>query len=58
MDRQQKLVNDFTLFSALPVLFNMYKDKDSNLISDPEASFGVVTTHRASKTDGSDEVDH
>ena len=26
--------NDFTLFTAVPVLFNMYTDKDSNLISD------------------------
>ena len=25
--------NDFTLFTAVPVLFNMYTDKDSNLIS-------------------------
>ena len=26
--------NDFTLFTAVPVLFNMYTDKDSNLICD------------------------
>ena len=26
--------NDFTLFTAVPVLFNMYTDKDSNLISE------------------------
>ena len=26
--------NDFTLFTAVPVLSNMYTDKDSNLISD------------------------
>ena len=25
--------NDFTLFTAVPVLFNMNTDKDSNLIS-------------------------
>ena len=30
----QWFYNDFTLFSALPVLFNMYTDKDSNLIND------------------------
>ena len=26
--------NDFTLFTAGPVLFDMYTDKDSNLISE------------------------
>ena len=26
-------MHDFTLFTAVPVLFNMYTDKDSNLIS-------------------------
>ena len=26
--------NDFTLFTAVPVLFNIYTDKDSNLISE------------------------
>ena len=26
--------NDFTLFTAVPVLSNMYTDKDSNLISE------------------------
>ena len=26
--------NDFTLFTAVPVLHNMYTDKDSNLISE------------------------
>ena len=26
--------NNFTLFTAVPVLFNMYTDKDSNLISE------------------------
>ena len=35
---QQKLVNDFKMIyfvsAPLPVLFNMYTDKDSNLISD------------------------
>ena len=25
--------NDFTLFTAVPVLFNIYTNKDSNLIS-------------------------
>ena len=32
------IYNDFTLFSALPVLFNMYTDKDSNLISNDSYS--------------------
>ena len=32
----QRFYNDFTMFSALPVLFNMYTDKDSNLISELE----------------------
>ena len=35
---QGKACHDFImilLFSALPVLFLMYTDKDSNLISDP-----------------------
>ena len=31
--------NDFTLFTAVPVLFNMYTDKDSNLISDSDVTF-------------------
>ena len=31
--------NDFTLFSAVPVLSNMYTDKDSNLISVPNLHF-------------------
>ena len=36
----QWFYNDFTLFSALPVLFNMYTDKDSNLISDLRTKYG------------------
>ena len=32
--------NDFTLFTAFPVLFNMYTDKDSNLISDLRNKYG------------------
>ena len=32
--------NDFTLFTAVPVLFNMYTDKDSNLISDLRSKYG------------------
>ena len=31
--------NDFTLFTAVPVLFNMYTDRDSNLISDSSMMF-------------------
>ena len=31
---------DFTLFSADPVLSNMYTDKDSNLISDLRTKYG------------------
>ena len=36
----QWFYNDFTLFSALPVLFFMYTDKDSNLISDLRTKYG------------------
>ena len=31
--------NDFTLFTAVPVLFNMYTDKDSNVIREVLISF-------------------
>ena len=33
-------INDFTLFTAVPVLFNMYTDKDSNLISELRNKYG------------------
>ena len=36
--------NDFTLFTAVPVLFNMYTDKDSNLISKFDAY--TIKTHK------------
>ena len=32
--------NDFTLFTAVPALSNMYTDKDSNLISDLDIMIG------------------
>ena len=36
----QWFYNDFTLFLAVPVLSNMYTDKDSNLISDLRTKYG------------------
>ena len=38
----QGFYNDFTLFSAFPVLSNMYTDKDSNLISNTLLCFVMV----------------
>ena len=35
--------NDFTLFTAVPVLFSMYTDKDSNLISDLNSMLATMT---------------
>ena len=43
---QRKLVNDFKMIyfvSAFPVLFNMYTDKDSNLISECHLYFNFIT---------------
>ena len=37
--------NDFTLFTAVPVLFNMYTDKDSNLISDIHITLNGTASH-------------
>ena len=34
--------NDFILFTAVPVLFNMYTDKDSNLISELMLHHSIV----------------